>query len=107
VDIHFPHLSVGNTLDFASETKVPRARLKGESRKDFVRSRTDLWTTSLGLRHTLHTKVGNEYVQGISGGERKRVSLSETVSEGAFCLLTVRELRAFLIADTACHSGFR
>jgi ABC-type multidrug transport system ATPase subunit len=107
VDIHFPHLLVGDTLGFASETKTPRVRLQGESRNDFVKSRTDLWTTSLGLRHTLHTKVGNEYVQGISGGERKRVSLSETVSEGAFCLLTVRELRAFLIADTACHSGYR
>ena len=95
MDIHFPHLSVGNTLDFASETKVPRVRLKGESRKDFVTSRTDLWTTSLGLRHTLHTKVGNEYVRGISGGERKRVSLAETVSEGAFCLLSVRELESF------------
>jgi ATP-binding cassette subfamily G (WHITE) protein 2 (SNQ2) len=80
VDIHFPHLRVGNTLDFASETKTPRSRLENESRKDFVTSKTDLWTTVLGLRHTLQTKVGNEYVRGISGGERKRVSLDETVS---------------------------
>jgi ATP-binding cassette, subfamily G (WHITE), member 2, SNQ2 len=55
-------------------------RLQGESKKDFVTSRTDLWATSLGLRHTLKTKVGNEYVRGISGGERKRVTLGETVS---------------------------
>ena len=91
MDIHFPHLLVGDTLDFASETKTPRVRLQGESRNDFVKSRTDLWTTSLGLRHTLHTKVGNEYVRGISGGERKRVSLSETVSGVTFCLLSARD----------------
>ena len=71
---------MGDTLDFASETKTPRLRSGGESRKDFVKSRTDLWATSLGLRRTLNTKVGNDYVRGISGGERKRVSLTESVS---------------------------
>jgi ATP-binding cassette subfamily G (WHITE) protein 2 (PDR) len=86
VDIHFPHLRVGNTLQFASETKTPRLRLEGESRQGFVKSRTDLWATSLGLRHTLKTKVGNEYVRGISGGERKRVSLCETVGGAVFDL---------------------
>ena len=107
MDIHFPHLLVGDTLDFASETKTPRVRVQGESRKDFVKSRTDLWTTSLGLRHTLLTKVGSEYVRGISGGERKRVSLSETVSGVAFLLSQRTRLKAFLIVDTACHPGFR
>jgi ATP-binding cassette subfamily G (WHITE) protein 2 (SNQ2) len=40
---------------------------------------TDALVTTLGLKHTLKTKVGNEYVHGISGGERKRVSLAEMV----------------------------
>ena len=30
-----------------------------------------------GISHTKNTVVGNEFVRGVSGGERKRVSLSE------------------------------
>jgi len=33
-----------------------------------------------GLEATKTTLVGNEFIQGISSGERKRVSLAETVS---------------------------
>ena len=80
VDIHFPHLLVGDTLDFASETKTPWKNNTGEPRASVIRSMTTLYTKLLGLQHTLQTKVGNEYVHGISGGERKRVSLAEAVS---------------------------
>lgn len=41
---------------------------------------TEGYAQLLGLQHTLRTKVGNEYVHGISGGERKRVTLAEAVS---------------------------
>ncbi|KAH0541819.1 hypothetical protein FGG08_003702 [Glutinoglossum americanum] len=44
---------------------------------------TDALVTTLGLRQTLETKVGNEYVHGISGGERKRVSLAEMLATQA------------------------
>lgn len=30
-----------------------------------------------GLSHTMNTKVGNDFVRGVSGGERKRVSIAE------------------------------
>ena len=33
-----------------------------------------------GLRHTYHTKVGNDFVRGVSGGERKRVSIAEALA---------------------------
>ena len=33
--------------------------------------------TIFGLSHTLNTKVGNDFVRGVSGGERKRVSIAE------------------------------
>lgn len=33
-----------------------------------------------GISHTRYTLVGNEYVRGISGGERKRVSIAETLA---------------------------
>jgi len=34
----------------------------------------------LNIEHTSNTLVGNEFVRGVSGGERKRVSIAE-----AFC----------------------
>src|ERR1700733_10717118 len=34
----------------------------------------------MGIAHTHETKVGNEFVRGVSGGERKRVSIIETLA---------------------------
>lgn len=36
-----------------------------------------------GLSHTNNTKVGNDFVRGVSGGERKRVSIAEMFLAGA------------------------
>lgn len=43
----------------------------------------ELLTTVFGLRHTYKTKVGNDYVRGVSGGERKRVSIAEALAARA------------------------
>ena len=39
--------------------------------------------TVFGLSHTRNTKVGNEYIRGVSGGERKRVSIAEMLLAGS------------------------
>jgi ATP-binding cassette, subfamily G (WHITE), member 2, SNQ2 len=36
--------------------------------------------SALGISHTKETIVGNEYVRGVSGGERKRVSIAEVMA---------------------------
>lgn len=33
----------------------------------------------LGLYRSKHTLVGNAQIQGVSGGERKRISIAETL----------------------------
>ena len=43
-------------------------------------SATDALLRVFGMEPTRNTLVGNEFVQGVSGGERKRVSLAEVVS---------------------------
>lgn len=85
LDNHFPHLNVSQTLSFAAETRAPqaKARLDGKSRKEYVADIRDVLATTFGLRHTYKTKVGNDYVRGVSGGERKRVSIAETLSSRA------------------------
>lgn len=36
-----------------------------------------------GLSHTINTKVGNDFIRGVSGGERKRVSIAEAALGGS------------------------
>jgi ABC-type multidrug transport system ATPase subunit len=81
-DVHFPHLTVGQTLGFAAKARVPRTRLANVSREVYATHLRDLVMAIFGLTHTLNTKVGNDFVRGVSGGERKRVSIAETTLSG-------------------------
>ena len=84
-DIHFPTLTVQETLGFAARTRIPSrdARLKGSSRSQYVDSITGILATVFGLRHVKNTKVGNAAIRGVSGGERKRVSIAEALATRA------------------------
>lgn len=82
-DVHFPQLSVGDTLTFAAKARAPRTRFPGLSRKEYACHVRDVIMTMLGLRHTFNTRVGNDFVRGVSGGERKRVSIAEAILSGA------------------------
>ncbi|KAL4774475.1 ABC-2 type transporter-domain-containing protein [Aspergillus nidulans var. acristatus] len=76
-DVHFPQLSVGDTLKFAALARCPRNRLPGVSREQYAVHMRDVVMAMLGLSHTINTRVGNDFVRGVSGGERKRVSIAE------------------------------
>jgi ATP-binding cassette subfamily G (WHITE) protein 2 (SNQ2) len=83
VDVHFPHLTVQQTLDFAISLRTPETRFDNQTRQEYKNFTLQLLTTVFGLRHTLGTKVGNDYVRGVSGGERKRVSIAEALASQA------------------------
>ncbi|KAI5799834.1 putative ABC multidrug transporter [Geopyxis carbonaria] len=83
VDVHFPHLNVGQTLSFAAETRTPRQRVGNHSRERYIELVRDVLATTFGLSHTLNTKVGDDFVRGVSGGERKRVSIAEMLATRA------------------------
>ncbi|KAI0016576.1 ABC drug exporter AtrF [Xylariomycetidae sp. FL0641] len=80
-DLHYAALSVRRTLGFALRTRTPgrEERRAGESRADYVREFLRVAAKLLWIEHTMDTKVGNEYVRGVSGGERKRVSIAEAL----------------------------
>lgn len=82
-DVHFPQLSVGDTLDFAARARAPNNRIPGVTRAEYARHLRDVAMAVFGLSHTVNTRVGNDYVRGVSGGERKRVSIAEAVLSNA------------------------
>lgn len=83
VDKHFPHLTVGQTLEHAAALRTPSHRAQGVSRKEFIKHITQVVMAVYGLSHTYNTKVGNDFVRGVSGGERKRVSIAEMALSGS------------------------
>lgn len=83
VDVHFPMLSVGDTLTFAARARAPRMIPGGVSRNEWAKHMRDVVMATFGISHTVNTKVGNDFVRGVSGGERKRVSIAEAALSGA------------------------
>ncbi|AEO69668.1 uncharacterized protein THITE_2120354 [Thermothielavioides terrestris NRRL 8126] len=83
VDKHFPHLTVGQTLEFAAAMRTPSQRIGGMSRSEYCHYIARVVMAVFGLSHTRHTKVGSDYVRGVSGGERKRVSIAEMMVAGS------------------------
>ena len=79
-DVHFPTLSVEQTLAFAAKTRAPKGRFEGYSRQQYVKMMVDVLTTIFGLKHVKGTKVGDAWIRGVSGGQKKRVSLSEALA---------------------------
>ncbi|KAF4467163.1 ATPase [Fusarium albosuccineum] len=83
VDVHFPQLTVGDTLSFAAHARAPRDIPAGIDKETFVGHLRDVVMAMFGITHTINTRVGNEYVRGVSGGERKRVTIAEASLSGA------------------------
>lgn len=79
-DIHFPTLTVDETLRFAAKTRAPHNRIEEHSRGSYVDTMTDIIQTIFGLRHVKNTPVGDAAIRGVSGGEKKRVSISEALT---------------------------
>ena len=82
-DIHLPHLTVYQTLYTVARLKTPQNRIQGVSRDAWARHVTEVYMATYGLSHTRNTKVGNDLVRGVSGGERKRVSIAEVAICGS------------------------
>jgi ABC-type uncharacterized transport system YnjBCD ATPase subunit len=69
-DTHFANLNVWQTLYFALMNKTKKHE-KGD-----IPVILEALLKIFGISHTKYTPVGDEYVRGVSGGERKRVSPS-------------------------------
>ncbi|XP_062257106.1 ATP-binding cassette sub-family G member 8 isoform X1 [Platichthys flesus] len=66
-----PHLTVRETLAFVAKLRLPTHYTQAQRDQ-----RVDDVIAELRLRQCAHTRVGNDYVRGVSGGERRRVSIA-------------------------------
>ncbi|KAF6831400.1 ABC multidrug transporter [Colletotrichum musicola] len=80
-DHHFPYLTVGETLYFAARARCPQNMdlPDGITKHQYAEHLRDVVMAMLGISHTRDTRVGDDFVRGVSGGERKRVSIAEAV----------------------------
>jgi ATP-binding cassette subfamily G (WHITE) protein 2 (SNQ2) len=79
--VHFPTLTVEQTIQFAATTRTPKVRIGGKSRKSFKVGMTEVLTTIFGLRHAKQTPVGYASIRGVSGGEKIKVYQNGKVTE--------------------------
>nr|GMC61672.1 ABC transporter G family member 6-like [Ipomoea batatas] len=69
-DLLYPMLTVEETLMFAAEFRLPRTLSKAKKKM-----RVQALIDQLGLRNAAKTVIGDEGHRGVSGGERRRVSI--------------------------------
>ncbi|KAI8006143.1 ABC transporter G family member 1 [Camellia lanceoleosa] len=69
-DLLFPMLTVEETLVFAAEFRLPRTLSKSKKKM-----RVQALIDQLGLGNAAKTVIGDEGHRGVSGGERRRVSI--------------------------------
>jgi len=69
-DSHLALLTVRETFLYSALLRLPA----NMSKKEKV-SRVDQVIHDLGLTHVQHTKIGGNWAKGISGGEKRRVSI--------------------------------
>ncbi|KDQ56593.1 hypothetical protein JAAARDRAFT_58879 [Jaapia argillacea MUCL 33604] len=86
-DVLFPTLTVEETLTFAVRSRAPRTRPSAEgedggkiSRREYEKSVVEVLLSVFGLGGVRGTLVGDAAIRGISGGEKKRVSIAESLA---------------------------
>ena len=74
-DVLFPHLTVAETLTFSAQLRLPTQMLSREAKVE----RAKMVMAELGLQRCHDTIIGNQFLRGISGGERKRVCIGQEI----------------------------
>jgi len=99
-DVHHATLTVEQTLGFALDTKLAGKLPEGMSKAEFKEDVITMLLKMFNIEHTRKTVVGGHFVRGISGGEKKRVSVAEMLCTNA-CILSWDNSTRGLDASTA------
>ncbi|KAK4420657.1 ABC transporter G family member 9 [Sesamum alatum] len=71
-DVLYPHLTVTETLVYTALLRLPRTLTKAEKAQH-----AEAVIEQLGLSRCRHSIIGGPLLRGVSGGERKRVSIGQ------------------------------
>jgi ATP-binding cassette subfamily G (WHITE) protein 2 (PDR) len=84
-DVHFPELTVGETIQFAAEACSKRVVVPNgsETSRSGLRAHWQSIQTTLQLDSVSQTIIGSAVHRGVSGGEKRRVTLGETLLSNA------------------------
>lgn len=77
-DTHFPELTVWETIRFAASARLPQNVYKSITRRENIEHVTGAVLRLFNLTSAKDTKIGNELIRGVSGGERRRVTIAES-----------------------------
>ncbi|KAG0611831.1 hypothetical protein M758_7G168200 [Ceratodon purpureus] len=103
-DLLFPMLTVKETLMFAANVRLPASHGK-EAKVERVNS----MIRQLGLGKVADTIIGDESHRGVSGGERRRVSIGIDIVHGPLLLFLdeptsgLDSSSAFMVVETLKH----
>jgi len=81
-DNHLAHLTVRETLEFSARMRSPVHSTEQE-----IMDHVDLVLRWLGMEEVQNTIVGNATVKGISGGQKRRLSIGVELVSGFSCLV--------------------
>jgi ABC-type multidrug transport system ATPase subunit len=99
-DSHISLLTVRETFRFAYENSIADLSLLGKPEvMSSVEEQVEILMEMMGLDHCADTIIGNDMIRGVSGGQRRRVSVGEQVITNARLLLLDGESRRESIAQ--------
>ncbi len=78
IDVHFPELTLGETVTFAASM-----RETGASQQSTARQTGRDIATLFDLSGAFETQIGDAMIRGISGGEKRRTSIAEALISDA------------------------
>ena len=96
-DILHSYLSVEETIEYAARLRTEEGVTRAE-----IKKKVETVMQQLGIEHVRGTKIGSDFVRGISGGEKKRCAIAvELVTSPS--LIYLDELTTGLDTFTALH----
>lgn len=80
-DVHFPTLTVEETIYYAAWTRLP----EGTSQAD-IQTRVEMLMETMSITHLRDCRVGDAMTKGLSGGQIKRLSIAVEIVALSNCI---------------------
>ncbi|KAK2591717.1 Multidrug resistance protein [Conoideocrella luteorostrata] len=83
LDVHFPELTLGQTLEFASSARANNCQNSKSHCEKSGEGTARIMASVFGLTSAYDTLMGDVLIRGVSGGEKRRTSIAEAYISGS------------------------